>query len=370
MRRRLKVVHITSMPGIGGLSQASYTLINAQLKDSELKVGLLTLSPQSNKQKELENLGCEVLSIPLKNGLDLSYLHPTIEFLKKYEIHHFHILIPPFLIASVLCRQKYRIYTNRGAYAMQRPKIKKPFYAFFLKYFFAAFTGNTKYAALVASNRFKIPFEYFSIVYNGLDFSTIKPQYTKARLRRTLKLNDNLVIGTVSLLHKGKYIERLLNAASRLQNLSFRLLIVGDGPARHDLIHETKKLGIDDRVIFTGMQVPPYDFIETMDIFIFPSASQSFGNVLIEAMSLGTPVIVFADSGGLLEHIQHGKTGFIVKDEKDLATYIQKLSTDKHLRNKVGKVASSFVRKKYTLAQMTEGYKKIYASVFNKPTLT
>lgn len=366
MSQRLRIAHISTTPGIGGSGKATYTLIREQLKDPELNVGLLTGEAQNRWSRELINLGCRILPTHTKSGFDLTQIPIAIKFLRQYEIHHFHTLIPSFIIASVLCGQKCRIYTNRSGYSMRRERIKIPLYSFFLRHFFIAFTGNTQYAALVAANHYKIPSRNSSIIYNGLDFSEIVPQYSRTKFRLSHRLHEHFVIGAVSLLHKGKSIERLLRGAAMLENLSFRILIVGDGPGKQDLINEAKHLDIEDKTIFAGMQVPPYAYIKAMDIFVFPSASQSFGNVLIEAMSLKVPVIVFADSGGLLEHIQDGKTGFVVKDEQELAQCIQRLAADEKLRKEVGKAGSLFVRKKYTLAKMTKGYKKVYLSALDK----
>ncbi|MFX0135991.1 MAG: glycosyltransferase [Candidatus Hodarchaeota archaeon] len=362
MKNKIKIVHITSMAETGGLSKAVYTLIREQLKDPELKVGLLTMVSEGRKQKDLRNLGCEVLSVPLRRAFDIRYTSPIMRFLKRYEIHQHHILILPFVLASIFCCRKHRIYTSRGGYKMQREKIKIPLFRFLLNQFFHVFTANTKYAALVSAKRFKIPVKDFSIIYNGLDFSTIISKRPRSELRRSMKLDNNLVIGTASVLHKGKSVERLIRAAAMFKNPSFRVLIVGDGPVKEKLINEAKSLGINNRVIFTGMQIPPYDYIKAMDIFVFPSTSQSFSNNLVEAMSLEIPVIVFSDSGGALEHIQDGKIGFVVKNENELVQCIQKLAMDKQLRMKIGKAGSIFVREKYTLTKMTEGYKKIYLS--------
>ena len=56
-----------------------------------------------------------------------------------------------------------------------------------------------------------------------------------------------------------------------------------------------------------------------MDAFCLPSASlESFGNAAVEAMAMGVPSIVFADGGGMLEHIENGVTGMIANDQSDL----------------------------------------------------
>ena len=60
-------------------------------------------------------------------------------------------------------------------------------------------------------------------------------------------------------------------------------------------------------------------YLQVMDVFCLPStALESFGNAAVEAMAAGLPTVVFADGGGLVEHIDDGQTGFVVADQKEL----------------------------------------------------
>ena len=60
-----------------------------------------------------------------------------------------------------------------------------------------------------------------------------------------------------------------------------------------------------------------------MDVFALPSGpEESFGNAAVEAMGVGLPTVVFADGGGLVEHVIDGETGFVVRDQ---AEFVQRL---------------------------------------------
>jgi glycogen(starch) synthase len=100
-----------------------------------------------------------------------------------------------------------------------------------------------------------------------------------------------------------------------------KLLIAGDGPAKDELIKKTKKLGIEQNVDFLGWinpdQIP--DVINKSSVVIVPSRwKEAFGQVALQAMQLGRPVIA-ADSGGLKEIIDNNVNGILVEKENPAA---------------------------------------------------
>ena len=87
---------------------------------------------------------------------------------------------------------------------------------------------------------------------------------------------------------------------------------------------------------------------------LFPTlAKETFGLVMIEAMSCGTPVIAF-DNGAVSEVVQDGETGYIVKTEKQMAAAVKK----------IGKISRRATRdraeKLFSIEKMTKGYERVY----------
>jgi glycosyltransferase involved in cell wall biosynthesis len=110
------------------------------------------------------------------------------------------------------------------------------------------------------------------------------------------------------------------------------------------------------------------DYLQVMDAFCLPSTSlESFGNAAVEAMAVGVPTIVFEDGGGLVEHVEQGRTGFVVADEDELRTVLLRLIDDEALRRRVGSCASETVRHRYALSKATEGYDALYADALAGP---
>jgi glycosyltransferase involved in cell wall biosynthesis len=125
-------------------------------------------------------------------------------------------------------------------------------------------------------------------------------------------------------------------------------VLIGDGPAKESLQVLSSELGIAERVTFTGSlpfdQVPRY--LKAADAFTFASITETQGLVTIEAMAAGLPVIA-VDGSGTRDIVEHGKQGFLVKnDVAVLAKGIQRLLSDpqrmKRFSNQALKKAKTF----------------------------
>ena len=124
---------------------------------------------------------------------------------------------------------------------------------------------------------------------------------------------------------------------------------MGDGPERQRLETQAKRLGVSARVVFAGRQERVASYLQAMDVFCLPSTGlESFGNAAVEAMAAGLPTVVFADGGGLVEHIDDGETGFIVADQHELEATLGRLLSDVELRRRTGERARRAVRSRYS----------------------
>ena len=147
-------------------------------------------------------------------------------------------------------------------------------------------------------------------------------------IKKIYNIPGNAFIGCIiSRVGKEKSIDVLLNYIEKYSkvNKNFRFLIVGDGPAKSALELQAKKLGIDNIVIFTG-KIPnnkllPY--YAACDVFLTASLSDTNSISMLEAMSMGLPIIQRNDpinKGQVIENVN----GFIFNDE---TSFIEKLNT-------------------------------------------
>lgn len=157
------------------------------------------------------------------------------------------------------------------------------------------------------------------VIYNGLD-PVSHDQADRERWRRELarefSLGDELRLLYVGSGFRRKGVATAIAAAARLK-LPFRLFIVGKGrPGRYRRLAE--RLGIGERVVFTGPRRDVERFYLGCDLFVFPTLYDPFSNATLEAMAHGLPVIT-SSFNGAAELIRHGDNGYVVRDPLDAA---------------------------------------------------
>lgn len=146
--------------------------------------------------------------------------------------------------------------------------------------------------------------------------------------------DDELVICFVSRLVREKELDTVVDVLKGLQrfNVAHRSVIVGDGPDRSVLENR-----LPDSV-FTGFLVGDElaQAYASSDIFLFPSDTETFGNVTLEAMASGL-VTVCADACGSRSLVVPGVTGFLAKPRhsQEFVEYIQRLANDAALRDQM-----------------------------------
>lgn len=133
-------------------------------------------------------------------------------------------------------------------------------------------------------------YERIVVVKNGLIFPSVEK--TKDACRETFSLSkDSKLIGTIGRLSRQKNHSTIIKAISDLPNVT--LAIVGDGELRLETVQLIKELNMQDRVFLLGEI--PYDhipeFLKCLDVFVMPSLFEGLSNALVEAMSMGLPVL-------------------------------------------------------------------------------
>jgi glycosyltransferase involved in cell wall biosynthesis len=183
----------------------------------------------------------------------------------------------------------------------------------------------------------------------GVDGTLFRPDRPgRSALRQALGFApDDLVIATVSRIAAEKNIDYLADALGRVSQArpDIRLLFVGDGPERAKL---ERLMG--DRATFVGYRVGDdlADHYAAADLFAFASLTETFGNVILEAMASGLPVVAIR-AGGVGDIVNPGVTGALVAPNAlpdEFASALYPLIDDSVLRNRTSEAARA-----YALAQ-------------------
>ena len=162
-----------------------------------------------------------------------------------------------------------------------------------------------------------------------------------------------------------KRVDRVVEVFRRIrQRVRARLLLIGDGPVRGDIERQAAELGLRDEVIVLGEQQDPVPWLLVADVFLLPSAQESFGLAALEAMACEVPVIA-SDVGGLPEIISDGETGFLCApdDVEGMAQRAIELLADRGRRLAMGAAAANEVRTRYCTDRIVPLYEAAYENV-------
>jgi N-acetyl-alpha-D-glucosaminyl L-malate synthase BshA len=149
---------------------------------------------------------------------------------------------------------------------------------------------------------------------------------------------------------------RLVHARKRV-----KLLLVGDGPERARAAQIAAEIGVAEDVEILGEQIDVRQVLSIADVFLLPSAQESFGLAAAEAMACGTPVVA-SRVGGLPEVITHGETGFLhaPEDLAGMAASAISLLDDPDLRLRITRAARATVVENFCEDRIVPMYERLY----------
>lgn len=207
----------------------------------------------------------------------------------------------------------------------------------------------SNYMAQQISCLFNIPEQEITVIPNGV----VPEQYTMLPDNLRVQVDDmEAVIFFIGRLVPEKGVYQLIQAMPAVIRAvpNARLYIGGRGPQQEILETLIAKLGIKDRIVFTGFLKPNHRnyLYQQASVAVFPSIYEPFGIVALEAMATETPVIA-GDTGGLAEIIKHEYNGLKVRpgDVEELSEAIIRVLKDRELSRALVQNAARELKEMY-----------------------
>jgi len=233
------------------------------------------------------------------------------------------------------------------------------------------------YISKAAANNYGEKADDNSIVYIGSDF--YKNQISEDQVRdkkNEWNITDGrtITIGYVGRLVKWKGADLLIEAIALLSDEGInnvKCVIIGSGKGQEGdneayLKELARKNKLENKVIFTGYRLDISLCMSALDVLCLTSVEpEPFGLVIVEAMMAKTLVIA-TDSGGPVEIIKHGETGFLI--EKNALSLTQALKTainNFELRKKIIEQAYRSAADNFSVKKMTSDFEKIYINLLD-----
>jgi glycosyltransferase involved in cell wall biosynthesis len=209
-----------------------------------------------------------------------------------------------------------------------------------------------------------IPEKRIRIIHNGVTIPERPPSSPEPLKRSEGIATTECVIGSVGRLATVKNYPLLLNALTRLKTsaIRFRCVLVGDGEDRASLESLSKRLGLEEQVIFLGQREDARDWLNAFDVFVLPSRYEGISRALLEAMAAGLPVVA-SRVGGNPEVVIEGETGFLCPDDNPdlLAAALLRLMKDERLRKQLGEKGYERVSRNFNLRETIMAHETLWS---------
>src|SRR5437773_2940396 len=214
--------------------------------------------------------------------------------------------------------------------------------------------------------------DMYTRIFSGFKMEAFLEAKNDPALRTNLGLpSDAFVIGKIGRLAALKGHEDLLLAARDLlkSETNFRLLLLGDGPLRHELEAKALAYGLREKTVFAGLVAPAEiaRYVGIMDCLVHLSYREAVSRALPQALAAGKPVIAY-DFDGADEVCLDHQTGFLVRtgEIKSVADRLSQLANDPALCERLGRTGRDFVQDQFRVERMVEILYALYARVLNE----
>jgi glycosyltransferase involved in cell wall biosynthesis len=206
-------------------------------------------------------------------------------------------------------------------------------------------------------------------VFNGVDLDRFRLSST-AHLRQSLGFGpDDVILISVGRLVGIKRYDVLVDAVARLKgNTPLKLLIVGDGPCRHDLLDLIVRYGLQEDVRILGYRDDIPKLLSLSDCFVLASDSEGLSYSILESMAAGIPAVV-TDVGGNGELVQQSESGYLVprRNPFTLSERIRETISDRDNCRRLGEAARRRAMQYFSIDRTVEQYAALYREALGGP---
>lgn len=248
-------------------------------------------------ESEIKSLGGKVYSVPEYNGINVithrNAWRSLFESNHEWEILHAHYTSSAFLFMNIAKNYNLKTIAHSHISGMSKSinsyiKVVTRFPLRFQSDYLLACTDEA------ASWMFGSKSNQTKILYNAIETDKyIFNENIRANIRKKLDITNQTVIGHVGRFADQKNHSFLIDIFYEYYrvNPNSILLLIGEGPLKLTIETKVNSLGIKDNVKFIGTIDNVHDYLQAMDIFIFPSLYEGLGMVAIEAQTAGLPII-------------------------------------------------------------------------------
>lgn len=364
----MKVLYVLSyISRNGGVQSVVNNYLN-NLDTNKINVEFLTLLPGDEEmEEEWRKKGCKIYQIRGSKEKNLFlFLKEIKKFFKEhhdYDIIHSHQTNLDFFYLREAKKWKIPVRImhahstscdiNWARMAILRLMSKK-----YANYYFACSkeAGRWMFGKNIERNK------NFHVLNNAIDVQRFTyNEIIREKLRKENNLENCFVLGNVARMSKSKNHKFLLNIFKEILKIEkkSKLLLIGDGPLKDELIKEAKELKIYDNVIFYGVSDKINELLQAMDVFVLPSLFEGVPLSVIEAAGSGIKYVISDNIDSHLKTNENELKVSLRESAADWAEKIIKFSKKYNRTNQTELLRSSG----FDIVEESEKLKKIYIDI-------
>jgi glycosyltransferase involved in cell wall biosynthesis len=326
-----RIIHLITTIERGGAEKQLLILTQEQVAQN-LDIEIFYLKGIPELKEEFERIGAKVNS-SLANQ---SFFSQVLEFRRIQRSNNFfiHTHLPQAeLLAALSCKKKSFV-ISRHNFEPFWPKKPR-----FISTILSKYVSSRAVHVVAISHAIKdyllssneVPKNLkITVVYYGFNNQRTKPRSMNQINDMELNSTSDFKIGTIGRLVPGKNYQTLLSALAQVckVNPRIKLFIVGDGTSKNELLELAQNLDLTGNIIWLGRTEHIDEFLQKIDLFVFPSLGEGFGLVLLEAMLASKPIIA-ANNSAIPEVLGASYSGlFPTTDSKILSQKILEVAGD------------------------------------------
>lgn len=332
---------------------------------------------RSSLMDQFANQGVYVKTLPIKRFYDLQGIKQfwnLVSLVKQFQpdiVQTFHFISDTYgVLASKFAGVKNIISSRRDMGDFKKKRhiaFNKLTNHFITRYIAVCARVGDRIEKTEKINRDKI-----EVIYNGLDFEAYRNKVkTSTEIRKRLGISDSaFVVGFACIFRPEKGLDTFFNAMGNLQARieNIRILAVGDGEMKKDILSLCDKLGLTSKTTFTGYVNDIREYVPAMDVVCLTSiANEGLSNAILEQMTMEKPIVA-TDVGGNAEIVLDGITGKIVKpgDSNELMQAVLSLYKNPELRLSMARKGMERARDEFSIERMIEKTESLYLSILNE----
>ena len=365
----MKILYVIGGLGVGGAERQLLYLVDGVARLADVTVVSLSGSDVA-LLPEFERLaGVQTVLCPKRPGLDLLLIPRLVAMLRRERpaIVHTYLRTAGYWgrVAACLAGVPIRIAGERSI------EIERGRLANLLDRMLSSVTDRVVVNATAIQDylvrRERLDPAKIEVIRNGVPVSQALLEPEVRTMRRELGIGEfEYVVAFIGRLGPEKNPGLFLEMARAVlrRGLKCGFLLVGDGPLRATLTDQTRALGIQEAVRFTGVRSDVPRILGVVDLLVLTSDREGLPNVILEALAAGVPAVA-TNVGGVCELLADGVTGYVVSP-RDLSTLVNRvigMLNDKGFRAECGRRGQEYVQSHLSISVMVDHTVALYNTV-------